>query len=126
LNPGNGLQIFDPYQNKLRTTLRYDLLQMLNTSTQLVFSVNSAAGITTMATAVITNSGNLVFYAGGTTNLCTITGSTGAIKIRGVDSDTRYPLAPTAMTAFVATNIIGTVTQRLWYTAQGVVTNHIP
>jgi hypothetical protein len=125
-NSFSGLRLWDPFQYVLRSTLSYTGIELLDVTGLIKFKSDTVSGMTTIANASITNSGNLAFYGANGTNLCTITGSTGAIKIRGVDSDTRYPLAPTAMTAFVATNIIGTVTQRLWYTAQGVVTNHIP
>ena len=122
-----GLQLWDPYQNTFRAQFNYQGLNIYNASSQAVFSVNSSASpLITMWSTVITNSGTLTFYGANGTNLCTITGSTGAIKIRGVDSDTRYPVAPTTMTAFIATNVVGTVTQRIWYTAQGIVTNHVP
>ncbi|MEI6166009.1 MAG: hypothetical protein WCS52_02335 [bacterium] len=122
-----GLQLWDPYQNTFRARFNYQGLNIYNASSQAVFSVDSGGTpLITMWNTAITNSGSLTFYGANATNLCTITGSTGAIKIRGVDSDTRYPVAPTGMTAFIATNIVGTVTQRIWYTAQGIVTNHVP
>jgi hypothetical protein len=127
LSSTEGLQLFDSGSYAFRSKISPYGIELMTASSQLVFKVDSQTSlITTMNGAAITNSGNLTFHGALGTNLCTITGSTGAIKIRGVDSDTRYPLAPTGMTGFIATNVVGTVTQRIWYTAQGVVTNHVP
>lgn len=46
--------------------------------------------------------------------------------IGGQTPDTRYPIAPTGMTAFVITNAFGGSTNVLYYSAQGVVTNRVP
>ena len=127
LNAVYGLRLWDPYQNALRFAANYQGMQVYNASSQSVFAVDSgAAALATMMNVAVTNSGVMTFYGSLGTNLVTINGGTGTIKVRGVDSDTRYPVAPTGMTGFIATNIVGTVTQRIWYTAQGIVTNHSP
>jgi hypothetical protein len=76
----------------------------------------------------ITNSGALTVKDGGGTTRFAVSGSTGATTIRGQDSDVRYALAATAtnMTGFVLTNVFAGVTNRLWFTSQGIVTNKTP
>jgi hypothetical protein len=73
----------------------------------------------------ITNSGSItVKDAGGTTRF-SVNGSSGATSIRAQDSDLRYALAPTNMTAFAITNVFPTgVTNVYKFTAQGICTNH--
>ena len=45
------------------------------------------------------------------------------LTVGAVSADIRYALAPTNMAAFVLTNVFNGVTNRIWFSAQGVVTN---
>jgi hypothetical protein len=121
----NGLSLYNEATPSFKSVdLNYLGFTLVNSSGQPVFAVNNVSGKTVMQDAAITNSGSITFYGPQGTNLLTLVGSTGAITVRGQDSDLRYArAAPTNMTGFVMTNIVGTSTQRLWFSAQGVVTN---
>jgi len=73
----------------------------------------------------ITNSGSITVKDAGYTTRFSVNGSSGATSIRGQDSDVRYALAPTNMTAFAITNVFPAgVTNIYKFTAQGICTNH--
>ena len=107
LDPNNGLQIADQGLYFFRTKLAYNGLWMLNLSSQTIFQVDSTAGLTTINNLSITNSGNINMYGANGTNLFTVTGSTGAIKVRGQDSDARYIIVNTNWFSGVMTNLFG-------------------
>lgn len=121
----NGLSLYNEANPSFKSVdLNYLGFTLMNSSSQTVFSINNVSGKTLMQDTAITNSGNLTFHGPNGTNLLTLTGSTGAIKVRGQDSDQRYALAaPTNMVGFVLTNVFANVTNRLWFSAQGVLTN---
>jgi hypothetical protein len=123
-----GLQFYDQIAYFQRTRIGYNGINLIDSNSNFVFSVDSQYSKIAVALGMsITNSGNLVFYGNNGTNLCTITGSTGAVKIRGVDSDLRYVTnVRTNMTGFQLTNLWAGVTNILWYNSQGIVTNKTP
>jgi hypothetical protein len=128
LSSTEGLQLFDSGSYVFRSKISPYGIELMTASSQLVFKVDSQTSLQTiMNSAAITNAGNLTFHGALGTNLCTITGSTGAIKIRGVDSDLRYVTnVRTNMTGFQLTNLWAGVTNILWYNSQGIVTNKTP
>lgn len=74
----------------------------------------------------ITNSGNLVMRDMGGTVRFQVIGSSGATTIQGVDTDVRYAVARTNMSGFIVTNLFANTTNIIWYSGQGIVTNHYP
>ncbi len=128
LSTAGGLHIFDQGSYAFRSSITPYGITLMNGSSQLVFSVDSQASLRTICNDFgVTNSGNINMYGPNGTNLFTITGSTGAVKIRGVDSDLRYVTnVRTNMTGFQLTNLWAGVTNILWYNSQGIVTNKTP
>lgn len=124
LNPWYGLRLRNLSSYAIIGTLAYNGWSLYTPSSNLVFAVdNWTTNLVTVANLIVTNSGNIVCLGSNNTNLFAVTGATGAVKVRGQDSDTRYALAPSGFTGRVLTNIVGNVTSRWFFSSQGLVTN---
>jgi hypothetical protein len=107
LNAVSGFRCFDNGTYLLRSRLDYFGLTLADSAGTIVATVDSSTGYATFRGGSITNSGDLSFYGGGGSNTCKITGSTGAVIIRGQDSDARYVRVYTNWFSGVLTNLFG-------------------